>query len=290
MERAVLDLVLVGGSLTNSLIAWRLLQTRPDVTFMLLENGSTLNGSQTIWFRGTDVTKAQLEWLWVLCAKSFPSHDMERAGTEPRRIGGAFHCIETDDLSAKVLELAGERVRLRCEVKELHDDRVTLASGETIAARAVIDGRDDQLTPPWPHAFHEVFHAQIRSGLEVPVMGLRKTTPKALPTGGDAPKLERPIVGPKVGLFHATTGEVLPMAVDLAEVIPTLDLTSAALTAWLSGHVRRHWNSQGFYRALNARVPREEIFEKVHAQSDELIAHFYAGTSTMLQRLKLRFA
>lgn len=285
----MLDLVLVGGSLTNSLIAWRLLQTRPAVSFMLLESGSTQSGSQTIWFRGTDVTRAQLEWLWVLCSKSFPSHDMQRKHHEPRRIGGAFHSIERGDLEAKVRELAGERIRTRAEVKEVHDTRVTLASGETIDARAVIDGRDGLETPPWPHTFQNLFHVEVQSGLEVPVMGLRKTTPRALPTGGSVPQISRPIVGTSVGLFHATTGEELPMAVDLAEVIPTLELSPKSLRDWLAGHVERHWNSQAFYRQLNAKVLREDLFEKVHAKDDDLIARFYAGTMSFMQRMSLRF-
>lgn len=285
----MLDLVLVGGSLTNALLAWRLLQKRPDVSFMLLESGSTLSGRQTIWFRGTDVTKAQLEWLWVLCAKSFPSHDMQRKHSEPRRIGGAFHSIDCGDLDSKVREVAGERIRLRAEVREVHDTGVTLASGETIEARAVIDGRDVEGTPPWPHTFHDLFHVEVQQGLEVPVMALRKATPRPLPIAGDVPHISRPIVGTQVGLFHAVTGEVLPMAVDLAEVIPTLELNSKSLTQWLAGHIERHWNSQAFYRQLNARLSREEVFEKVHAQSDDLIARFYAGTMTTMQRLKLRF-
>lgn len=285
----MLDLVLVGGSLTNKLLAWRLIQKRPDVTFTLLENGSTPSGTQTIWFRGTDITKAQLEWLWVLCAKSFPSHDIKRKHSEPRRIGGAFHSIERGDLEAKVRELAGERIRVRAEVKEVHDTRVTLASGETIEARVVIDGRDVEGTPPWPHAFQDLHHVEVESGLEVPVMALRKTTPVALPTATQVPQISRPIVGTSVGLFHHTTGEVLPMAVDVADVLPELEMNAKSVTAWLADHVERHWRSQAIYRTLNAKFPREDLFEKVHAQSDDLIARFYAGTMTTMQRLKLRF-
>lgn len=290
MSPRVLDLVLVGGSLTNKLLAWRLMQTRPDVTFMLLENGNAPSGNQTIWFRGTDVTRAQLEWLWVLCAKSFPSHDMQRKHSEPRRIGGAFHSIDCGDLDSKVRELAGERIRVRAEVKDVHDTGVTLASGETIEARAVIDGRDLQGTPTWLHTFQDLHHVEVESGLEVPVMALRKTTAVALPIAGEVPQISRPIVGTSVGLFHHTTGEVLPMAVDLAEVIPTLELNPRSLTQWLAEHIDRHWNSQAFYRQLNVKGPREALFEKVHAQSDDLIARFYAGTMTFTQRLKLRFA
>lgn len=283
------DLVLVGGSLSSALLAWRLVQTRPDVSFVLLQNRSTPSGTQTIWFRGTDVTKAQLEWLWVLCAKSFPSHDMERAGAEPRRIGGAFHAIDLADLHDKVAELLGDRLRSNCDVREVHDTRVTLATGETIDARAVIDGRDVEGTPPWAHTFHELFHVEVQRGLEVPVMGLRQSTPRALPTGHEVPTFTRPIIGERVGLFHHTTGEALPMAVDLAEVIPTLPLDGASLTQWLKTHVQRHWDSQKFFRRLNARERRDALFEKVHRHDDELIARFYAGTLSWAQELRLRF-
>jgi lycopene beta-cyclase len=96
MSPPVIDLVLVGGGLANGLLAWRLVMTRPDLSFVVLEAGSTLGGNHTWSFHGTDVTKAQMEWLWVLCAKSWPAHDVTFSG-EPRRIGGGYHSITSDD-------------------------------------------------------------------------------------------------------------------------------------------------------------------------------------------------
>ena len=61
------------------------------------------------------------------------------------------------------------------------------------------------------------------------------------------------------------------------------------LHADVQTHIERHWSSQAFFRRLNTRLPRASVFEQLHGQSDELIAHFYAGSLSMTQELKLRF-
>lgn len=281
----MLDLVLLGSGVPVGLLAWRLVSTRPDVSFMVVESSGALASQKTIWFRGTDITRAQLEWLWVLCAKSFPSHDMERAGGEPRRIGGAFHAIDGEDFHGKLLELLGDRVRLRAPVREVTATQVTLDSGEVLHAKVVIDGRDDEGTPAWPHTFQELFLTQTHAGLEVPLMGLRSMPRRALPIDGDAPRSPWPTIGARAGLFHAVTGELLPMATDVASVVPTLKLEEIA--PWLRDYAQQHWEAMGFYRRLN-RGDRTKLFEVVHSLSDDAIARFYAGTSTTLDKLTLR--
>lgn len=141
----MLDLVLVGGGLANGLLAWRLVMTRPDVSFVVLEAGRALGGNHTWTFHGTDVTKAQLEWLWVLVSKSWHAHDVAFSREQPRRIGGGHHAITSADLHWKLMERLGERVRLKTRVAEVGATHVVLEDGERIEARAVLDGRG---TPP----------------------------------------------------------------------------------------------------------------------------------------------
>jgi lycopene beta-cyclase len=47
--------ILVGAGLANSLIAWRLAQTRDDVQVTLLERGAEVGGNHTWSFHVTDV-------------------------------------------------------------------------------------------------------------------------------------------------------------------------------------------------------------------------------------------
>ncbi|MEW5740936.1 MAG: lycopene beta-cyclase CrtY [Myxococcota bacterium] len=169
----MLDLVLVGGGLANGLLAWRLLLTRPDVTFALIEAGPTLGGNHTWSFHGTDVTEAQLEWLWVLASKSWPSHDVW-LGAEPRRIGGGYHSIRSEDFHWKLAERLKDRLRLKTRATEVGPAHVTLSTGERLEAKAVIDARGFSAAPAWPCGFQKFLGLDVElstpHGLEVPLL------------------------------------------------------------------------------------------------------------------------
>ncbi|MBL8920805.1 MAG: lycopene beta-cyclase CrtY [Myxococcaceae bacterium] len=169
----MLDLILVGGGLANGLMAWRLLQRRPDLAFVLLEAGPTIGGNHTWSFHGTDVTKAQLEWLWVLASKSWPSHDVI-FGTGARRIGGGYHSIRSEDFHWKLAERLGERLRVKTKVVAQTASSVTLSSGETLEAKAVIDGRGFSSAPAWPCGYQKFLGLDVEltepHGLEVPLL------------------------------------------------------------------------------------------------------------------------
>jgi len=106
-----------------------------------------------------------------------------------------------------------------------------------------------------------------------------------IPLGGDAPRLDRPVLGVSAGFFHATTGYSLPWAVRLAERVAAAPrLEAAPLTALLAAEARRHWRAQGFFRLLNrmlflAAEPerRAEVFSSFYRHDEGLIARFYAG-------------
>lgn len=332
--------------------------TRPDVSFVLLEGGSALGGNHTWSFHGTDITKAQMEWLWVLCSKSWPSHDVIFSG-EPRRIGGGYHSIRSEDFHWKLMERLQERVRLRTQVTEVTATRVTLASGEVLEARAVIDGRGFAPTPQWRVGFQKFLGMEVEletphtlevpllmdgrveqldgfrflyvlpfddrrilvedtryaddpsldvpalrtaiftylRGLGLPVKRVIREEGGALPIllGGKPPTIDRPIIGAAAGLFHATTGYSLPMAVDVAEGISALaTLDAPTITRFIDTYAARHWSSMGFFRMLNRMLfkgappaERLKIFESFYRHDDALIARFYAGTLTIGDKLKV---
>lgn len=169
----MLDLILVGGGLANGLLAWRLLQTRPDVAFVVIEAGPTLGGNHTWSFHGTDVTKAQLEWLWVLASKSWPSHDVIFK-TGDRRIGGGYHSIRSEDFHWKLSEQLRDRLRLKTKVTAQTATSVTLSTGETLEAKAVLDGRGFSSAPTWPCGYQKFLGLDVElttpHGLEVPLL------------------------------------------------------------------------------------------------------------------------
>jgi lycopene beta-cyclase len=169
----VLDLVLVGAGLANGLLAWRLLQTRPDVAFAVVEAGSTVGGNHTWSFHGTDLSKGQLEWVWVLVSKSWPSHDVW-LGKEPRRIGGGYHSIRSEDFHWKLSEGLKDRLRLQTKAVEVGATHVTLSTGERLEAKAVLDGRGFSSAPTWPCGYQKFLGIDIElsrpHGLEVPLL------------------------------------------------------------------------------------------------------------------------
>lgn len=169
----VLDLILVGGGLANGLLAWRLLQTRPDVAFVLLEAGPTIGGNHTWSFHGSDVTKKQLDWLWVLASKSWPAHDVIFK-TGDRRIGGGYHSIRSEAFHWKLMEQLKDRVRLKTKVTAQTATSVTLSTGETLEAKAVIDARGFSSAPSWPCGYQKFLGMDVEldapHGLEVPLL------------------------------------------------------------------------------------------------------------------------
>jgi lycopene beta-cyclase len=107
--------------------------------------------------------------------------------------------------------------------------------------------------------------------------------------------LERPTVGVAAGLFHATTGYSLPMAVELADALgqqPTLE--AGGLTAWLQAQVNAHWARGEFFRLLNRMLfrgaapdDRVKIFESFYRHDEAVIGRFYAGRLTALDKLRV---
>jgi lycopene beta-cyclase len=101
--------------------------------------------------------------------------------------------------------------------------------------------------------------------------------------------------GLQAALFHPATGYSLPNAVGLAD-----DL--ARLSEWEAGSVytltrnasKRLWNQTIFYRALNRMLflaagphERRQVLERFYGLNAGLIARFYAGANTGLDKLRI---
>ena len=80
------DVVLVGGGLANSLIAWRLRALRPDVELLILERGERLGGQHTWSFHEGDLTLEQHRWLAPLVEHGW-GHQEVRFPSLARRLG-----------------------------------------------------------------------------------------------------------------------------------------------------------------------------------------------------------
>ncbi|MCW4462203.1 lycopene beta-cyclase CrtY [Sphingomonas sp. BT-65] len=101
--------------------------------------------------------------------------------------------------------------------------------------------------------------------------------------------------GMRAGLFHPLTGYSLPDAVRLARTIADAsDLSGPALHELTYGYARRQWQRRGFYRMLSAMLfraaepeERYRILERFYRLDAGLIARFYAGQSSLLDRARV---
>ncbi|RYY47458.1 MAG: lycopene cyclase [Sphingomonadales bacterium] len=100
--------------------------------------------------------------------------------------------------------------------------------------------------------------------------------------------------GTRAGLFHPLTSYSLPDAVRTAALVAEAgDLSGTALHDLLHGFARTTWRKRGFYRMLTkmlfrAAEPAERyrVLERFYRLSPELIGRFYAGQSTMYDRMR----
>ena len=155
------DLILVGGGLANSLIAWRLLTVRPELRLLVLEREARLGGNHIWSFHDSDLTAAQRGWIGPLVTRSWPHYDV-RFPDFTRRLHGGYHCISSMRLDAVVGEALGDRVRLGAQVAAVTATGVELADGSRIDARAVVDGRGAVDSPHLTVAYQKFLGQQVR--------------------------------------------------------------------------------------------------------------------------------
>ncbi len=133
-------LVLVGGGLANSLIAYRLRQKRPGLPITVLERGPRLGGNHTWSFHETDVSPEILAWLRPFIVHRWGGQSV-RFGNRRRSFRTPYCSITSERLHELMSWTLGPAARSGVEVARVAPDRVETADGEVIPARAVIDGR-----------------------------------------------------------------------------------------------------------------------------------------------------
>jgi lycopene beta-cyclase len=156
----VIDLALVGGGLANALIAYRLAVMRPEIKVVVFEREATLGGNHTWSFHGTDLTDAQRQWMAPLIAAQWHGYDVRFPG-RTRRLHTHYYSISAAVFARHIGARLADRVRTGVAVSGFDAGSVTLASGERILAKAVIDGRGD------PSGLDLVLGYQKFVGLEV---------------------------------------------------------------------------------------------------------------------------
>jgi lycopene beta-cyclase len=105
-------------------------------------------------------------------------------------------------------------------------------------------------------------------------------------------------IGVRGGMFHATTGYSLPFAVAEALALPKMmeraDGGGPSLGAQMRARAKAHWRGQAYYRLLSTMLFRAAepaqrylIFQRFYRLSPQLVARFYAGASSLADRLRI---
>ncbi len=101
--------------------------------------------------------------------------------------------------------------------------------------------------------------------------------------------------GLRAGMFHPTTGYSLPDAVRLAAAMPELvDLDAEAFAISVKRIAEQTWRRGWFFRILDTMLfhaadpaKRYIVLERFYQLSPNLIARFYAGTTTIADKIRI---
>lgn len=139
------DLILVGGGLASSLIAWRLALDRPEVRVCVVEREGRLGGKHTWSFFDGDVSSDDRAWLEPATAHRWPKgYEVYFPGLS-RVLETPYNGLTSERLHDAVAPLLGDRL-VTGEVVGVDPDGVTLADGRHLIAPGVIDARGPQPT------------------------------------------------------------------------------------------------------------------------------------------------
>jgi lycopene beta-cyclase len=134
-------LVIVGGGLAGSLAALLLAERQPELPLLLLEAGPSFGGNHTWSFFDSDIPEHASALIAGLSPVRWPRNRV-RFPQREREFECGYNAINSDKLDQMVkARLTADQWRLDCQVTELTENSVRLASGDTIAARGVIDAR-----------------------------------------------------------------------------------------------------------------------------------------------------
>jgi lycopene beta-cyclase len=237
-------LIIVGGGLAGALSALMLAERRPDLPVLLLEAGASFGGNHTWSFFDKDIPQAAEHLIAALNPVRWPRHQVRFQGRE-RVLDMPYNAIGAPALNALVHKrLASTSWRLNCEVIQIDQESVTLASGERIEAQGVIDARGPDGPCPglelgW-QKFVGIEFAAATSNSECPVV-MDATIPQydgyrfvyVLPFAADrvlvedtyysdGPALDVPLIADRVRALAAERGIAGPELRQETGVLPIL--------------------------------------------------------------------
>jgi len=239
------DIAVVGGGLAGGLIALALAKRRPEVTDRVLESGAVLGGNHRWSWFDSDLSAEGRTLLDGLRMTRWDQGYMVAFPAFTRDLGTPYRSLASPDFAAGLeRRLAAGTIRAGAPAGSLDRDGVTLASGERMTARAVIDCRGFAPTPHLSGGWQVFMGRHLRTraphGVERPVImdatvaqlgGYRFVY--VLPLGAndvfvedtyyqDTPVLDRPALSARLDEYcraHGWAGEIVGSETGVLPVI-----------------------------------------------------------------------
>ena len=145
------DIAIVGGGLAGGLIALALRRARPEMAVRLIEAGPAIGGNHRWSWFASDLSREGEALMQTFPAARWDGGYDVAFPAYGRHLTTPYRSLASTDFAAVLeRELATGSITTGQAVEEIKPDGVTLAGGERIGARAVIDCRG---FAPTPHLF-----------------------------------------------------------------------------------------------------------------------------------------
>ncbi len=169
---AEVDLAVLGGGLAGGLVALALTLRRPELRLAVVEEGAI--GGNHVWSSfARDVDPAD-EWLVApLISYRWASYDVAFPGHR-RTLAAPYRSITSERFAAVLAERVPPAAFVPARVAAARPDRVELADGRTIAAKAVLDARGpgdaSTLDLGWQKFVGQTLHTDAPHGVVRPMV------------------------------------------------------------------------------------------------------------------------
>ncbi|MGK9418147.1 lycopene beta-cyclase CrtY [Pseudomonas cedrina] len=167
------DLILAGGGLANGLISWRLKHLRPELNVLCIEEQASIGGNHTWSFHDGDLSPVQHQWIEPLVVRRWPCYDVHFPARS-RRLSSGYASITSERFAEVIQAALGDNLRTGQRLTQVTPQSVTLATGETLAAQAVIDGRgvreSEQMVLGRQAFLGQLLQLHAPHGLEAPII------------------------------------------------------------------------------------------------------------------------
>ena len=140
------DLILVGGGLASSLIAWRLALDRPEIRVAVIERDDALGGNHTWSIFDSDISAADMAWLAPAIAHRWPAGYDVNFPSRTRTLTTGYNSLTSEQLHAVVAPLLGNRL-IHGDAVSVDRQGVTLSDQRRLSASGVIDARGPKSAP-----------------------------------------------------------------------------------------------------------------------------------------------